>query len=134
MAQNSKRVKIDGLADAISDSLREYADLTVDILDKVGKEVARKGVKDLKKTSPKGVGSQKGHYADSWAVRSQKPKRSRSSNLIYNKEKPGLTHLLENGHQLRQGGRAKPIPHIEPIGRWCKQEYVRRVEKKLNDG
>ena len=54
MAQNSKRVKIDGLADAISDSLREYADLTVDILDKAGKEVARKGVKDLKKTSPKG--------------------------------------------------------------------------------
>ena len=50
---------------------------------------------------------------------------------VYNKDKPGLAHLLENGHVLRRGGRTlahspvQPKPHIKPV----EEEVGRELEK-----
>lgn len=127
----AQKVKIDGLADAVMEALNEYNDFAFEELFEIGKSVAKEGVKKLKATSPKGSGSRKGHYADGWSVRSEMPKASKSSNLIYDRKKPGLTHLLEKGHSLRQGGKARAIPHIKPIEEWCNEEFERRVKERL---
>lgn len=126
-----QKVSIDGLADAVLDALREYNNMTSEELESIAKQVAKEGTQKLRETSPKGAGSKKGHYADGWGIKAVKKGANKFSFVIYNRKKPGLTHLLENGHQMRQGGRAKAIPHIKPVEEWCNEEFARRVKERL---
>lgn len=132
MARSGKHVKVDGLADAILEELKKYSDETVETFHNTAKEVAKDGVKTLKQTSPVGRGSKKGHYADGWYVKTERPKKSKSANIIHNKTKPGLTHLLEHGHQSNRGGRVKGITHIKPVEEWCNEEFEKRTEERLS--
>lgn len=119
--------KKNDLASQVMAALMEYRDVTVEQFRNIAQEVAKEGRKKLKQTSPRGDGTKKGHYADGWTVTAIKTGADDFSFVVHNKKKPGLTHLLENGHQLRQGGRAKAFPHIKKIEEWCIEEYERRV-------
>lgn len=105
--------------------LSDYGEDVEDMLREVIPEVAKDAVKKLKKTSPKN----KGKYAKSWAQQTEKGRMSISS-VIYNKE-PGLPHLLEYSHALRNGGRSRPEPHIAPVEEWANKEVVERIEEAL---
>lgn len=124
-------MKDSGLAGAIMEQLKKYEEVTSEDLYKIAKKIASEGTKMLKETSPKGKGSKKGHYADGWAVTAVKKNANTFSFVIHNRKKPGLTHLLENGHALRNGGRAKAFPHIKAVEKWCDEEYQKRVERML---
>lgn len=130
----AQKVKIDGLADAIMDALVEYKDLKETELEEIAREVAKEGTKKLKETSPKGDGDggPKGHYANAWSVKYERSGNGKFRFTVYNSKKPGLTHLLEKGHQLWQGGKAKAIPHIKPVETWCNEEFERRVKLRLS--
>lgn len=127
----AQKVSIDGLSDAILKELKSYNDATEDEFEDIAREVAKEGTKKLKATSPKGAGSRKGHYADGWAVKYERRGNGKFEFIIHNRKKPGLTHLLEKGHQLRQGGRARAIPHIKPVEEWCNEEFERRAKERL---
>lgn len=92
------------------------------------KKAADEGVKRLKVTSPKSKGHSK--YAKSWKV-----KKIDDGYVIYS-DMPGLTHLLENGHDvIRNGikvGRARAIPHIKPVEEETKNIFVDEVIKEVN--
>ncbi|KAK9680662.1 hypothetical protein QE152_g38943 [Popillia japonica] len=110
--------------------LEKFKDLTLEEMGEAAEKVSKKGAKTLKATSPTGDGRR--HYKDGWSVTSQ-GSFTKPSFVVHNKKKPGLTHLLENGHALRQGGRARAIPHIKPVEEQCIKEYeeelTRRIEK-----
>lgn len=83
------------------------------IVDKAGQKAAQL----LRNTSPVDThGKKPGAYAKGWKVeKSAKTHRQlHHSATVYNKY-PGLPHLLENGHALRQGGRSPAIVHIKPV-------------------
>lgn len=122
---------IDNFADEIMEALEEYKLVSVEELEKAAKEIAKEGVKKLKEKSPKGKGSKKGHYSDGWGISVIFKSGTKFEIVIHNKKKPGLTHLLENGHQLRQGGRASAILHIKEVEEWCNREYELRVKERL---
>lgn len=126
-----KVVSIDDLAETIMDELNEYNTLAASEMEEIAKEVAEEGAQKLKQISPRGKGSRKGHYADGWTVMAERTGIKKFRFTVHNSKKPGLTHLLENGHQLRQGGRAKAIPHIKQIEEWCNNEYVKRVQERM---
>lgn len=86
------------------------------------KEAADLSVATLKATSPKrkGKGRTKGRYARGWRA---KPIGAGGAfgvygYVVHNATDWQLTHLLENGHVIRNGkgtyGRTKPIRHIKP--------------------
>lgn len=127
----TQKVSVDGLADVILKELEEFNDLTEEEFEKIAREVAKEGRKKLKETSPKGSGSRKGHYADGWTVKYERKGNGKFKFTIHNRKKPGLTHLLEKGHQLQQGGRARAIPHIKPVEEWCNEEFERRVKERI---
>lgn len=125
------KVNIDGLADAVLKELKKFNDVTEEEFEKIAKAVAKEGTKKLKVTSPRGRGSKKGHYADGWGVTYFRKGNGKFQFVVHNKKKPGLTHLLENGHALNIGGRARAIVHIKPVEEWCNEEFERRVEMRL---
>lgn len=128
MAQKIKN----NLVEAVMDEMRKFKDLTKEEMEDIAREVASEGVKKLKATSPRGSGSRKGHYADGWAARYIKKGNGKFSFVVYNRKKPGLTHLLEYGHQLENGGRARAFPHIKQVEEWCNEEFERRVRERLS--
>ena len=127
----AQKVKLTGLADAVMEALEEYVDMTEEEFTEIARAVAKEGRKKLKQTSPKGTGSFKGHYADGWSVKYERIGNGKFRFTVHNSKKPQLTHLLEKGHQLWQGGRARAIPHIKPVEDWCNEEYERRVKARL---
>ena len=49
--------------------------------------------------------------------------------IIYQKNKPGLAHLLELGHANRDGGRTSARPHMRP----AYDKYVPTMEKNIEE-
>lgn len=93
-----------------------------DALVKASKETAKEGVAKLKATSPKRTGK----YAQGWRQR-----KNGDFIVIHNADKPGLTHLLENGYTARNGRRVKPREHIGKVEEEVIKNYEDRVRKAL---
>ena len=94
-----------------------------DALEKASKETAKEGVQKLKQNAPKRTGK----YASGWG----QSKRD-DAIVIHNKKRPGLTHLLEKGHALRNGGRSKPIKHIKSVEEAVLKELENRIKNELS--
>lgn len=113
-------------------ALDEYAeDVQEKLINAINKET-QKTVTMLKKTSPQGTGKKAGEYARGW--RKTKPEKTGRIGgvkiVIYNVVS-FLTHLLENGHALRQGGRSPAIPHIAPAQDEFERNILTVLEKEL---
>lgn len=127
------KISIDSLAEEVIKALNEYKDIAEGDFEEVAKSVAKEGAKKLKATSPRGSGKgRKGHYANGWGVTYERKGNGKFRFTVHNKKKPGLAHLLEHGHQLRQGGKAKAIVHIKPVEEWCNEEFEKRTEERLS--
>lgn len=115
------------LYDQMKDILEDY---TEDIRDTVRGETnnaAKSTAKRLQSTSAKKTGE----YARGW-----KSKRiDESSAVTYNATMPGLTHLLENGHVIRnkrgEYGRTSGDHKIADAEALGIQEYEDRVLRRL---
>jgi len=109
-----------------------------ELLDEVNKEVeqsaktniqqvARESVNKLKNTSPVKTGS----YAKGWGTK----KQGNMDVVVHNRTDYQLTHLLENGHVIRNKkgtyGRTHPIKHIAPVEEWAVDELPRRIIKDI---
>lgn len=79
----------------LSRALTEVSKEEDEILFKCMSKAMRKAKKDVIAMSP--VNS--GEYKRGWTVRTKRLKYG-FDGVIYNKDKPGLTHLLNNGHQV----------------------------------
>ena len=105
-----------------------------EVLDEVNKEVeqsakrniqtvAKESVQKLKNASPRKTGS----YEKGWAVK----KNGDMDVTVHNKTDYQLTHLLENGHIIRNKkgtyGRTSGIKHIKPVEEWASDELPRRI-------
>ena len=105
-----------------------------EILDEVNKDVersaqtniqtvARESAQKLRNTSPVKSGS----YAKGWGVKRQ----GGMDVIVHNRTDYQLTHLLENGHVIRNKkgtyGRTSGIKHIKPVEEWAVDELPRRI-------
>ena len=84
------KIDIDSLADAVMKELMDFKDMTEEELEEIAKEVAKEGRKKLKSTSPRGSGSEKGHYADGWSVTYVREGNGKIRFIIHNKRNQPL--------------------------------------------
>ena len=105
-----RTVSVDEMADAINELLEEYSDLAADGM----KSSVQKSAKFVKEEISANAPRQTGAYAASWASKKTQEDSSSVQYTVYSKNKYQLAHLLENGHALRNGGRARAYPHIAP--------------------
>ena len=111
----------------IAKILTKYGDEVAENIQKVTKEIARKGAKAVKQNAQsdfKGTGK----YAAGWTSQAKEGRYS-SQGIIYNRAKPGLPHLLEHGHAKRGGGRTDGREHIAPV----EQEVIRSFEEAIKE-
>lgn len=76
-----------------------------------------------------------GEYASGWTLKKKGGRGKIGGYVVYNRSKPGLTHLLEKGHVIKNAkgtyGRTAGIPHIKPAESWSQQEIMRKLSQKL---
>lgn len=123
----------DAFAATVNKILAEYGDSVKENLDVIVKDVAKAGVKQLKAASRGAVGGT-GKYASGWTSQVQTGRFS-TQGTLYNGAVPGLPHLLEHGHALRNGGRASGFvaahPHIAEVEQKLIDEFESKVMSKL---
>lgn len=109
-----------------------------ELLDEVSKEVRDAGANGIKKiskesatklrnTSPKKTGS----YAKGWTTK----KNGDMDIVVHNKTDYQLTHLLENGHVIRNKkgtyGRTSGVKHIAPVEEWAESALPEEIMREL---
>ena len=122
-----KTIPIDKLAAEVMDGLEEYAELTADVLKKEIQEAGKLAKKQISQTAPRKTG----RYAKSWAVKKVSETSNSLEVTVHSKNRYMLTHLLENGHAKRGGGRVASIPHIAPAEEAAVQSLERNIEREL---
>lgn len=124
----SKKVPIDGLDTAIKDILAEYAQGIGETVDAAVKDVAKAGAKALRQEAKRSFGGT-GAYAKGWTSKVIKGEHG-SQGVIYNKDLPGLPHLLEYPHLTRSGKRTSGKIHIQPV----EEAIVKKFENVIIQG
>lgn len=126
-------IPIDDLNKAIRDALDDYNDSVVSGLKKNTKKAMKDLVANTKATAP--VGDRSQHYRDSIASKTVSESQYGITKLWYVKGSDyRLSHLLNNGHALRDGGRypgtnfiGNAVDHILP---W----YLNAIEEVCKNG
>lgn len=117
----------EGIAKEIGTILDEYEKLASDTVEKASRKTARDAVQKLKSSSPKKTGE----YASGWSARKQG-----HGYVVYNRKHPGLTHLLEKGHLIKNKkgtyGRAPARVHIAPVEQEAIKEYEENIRRELS--
>lgn len=125
-------IKIDALSAEIAKMMEEYAAEVASDVKAEAKVVAKEAVKELKSKSPEDRNSKKMHYKDGWASKVESENAVSIGIRVYNRKKPGLTHLLEKGHAKRGGGRVEGKPHISEAEKNAIEAYEERLKARLS--
>lgn len=121
-------VKIGNLAKTVLKELENYGIETAVVVEKVVDEVGQDTAKELQKTSPKLTGD----YAGAWTYSKGDTKRTKYSRCVHvDKPEYALSHLLENGHQKRDGGRTQGIKHIAPAEKHAVEKLEKGIREKI---
>ena len=110
--------------------IRELKKYTKEVDEDVKEIIFSEGknaVKRLRQVSPK----ETGEYQKGWSIKKTKESQSKVSYVIYNKNNPGLTHLLENGHAKINGGRVMGIKHISPVRNQLNNTLKEKIISRL---
>ena len=123
----SRRVSVNGMADAIMEELTKYSDLAADELKSAVKSTAQSVKKDIQASAP----SRTGKYKKSWSVKTVKETSESIDLVVHSRNRYQLAHLLEHGHAKRGGGRTQARPHIAPAEQAGNEKLVKTIEQKL---
>lgn len=126
-------VSVDQLSEAIAKELTLYSERVITGVKKEAKKSMDRLVKDTKATAP--VGNRKKHYRDS--IKSKKvAENDRSVSYLWYVDGSDyrLSHLLENGHALRNGGRVPGTHFIKNASDPILLQYIQAVEEVIKNG
>lgn len=124
-------VQIDELDQALQSELKLYSDQVTDEIKQAAKDSAKDLVQVTKRTAP--VGKRRKHYRDSitYGLVSQS-KRSAVYAWYVKGSDYRLSHLLEDGHQLKNGGRYAGTKFISKAVNKVIPLFEQKVEEVLN--
>ena len=129
-------VSPDDLVSALMEATEQLTEEVVEELEGGFEKIAKETVDEVKRLSPVYEGNvkelKKGDYRRKWKYKIEKEKGV-TRVTVYN-SKGGLTHLLENGHLIKNGagrtiGKANPIPHIELAAKHAEEKLEKLMEE-----
>lgn len=115
----------------LNDILTEYVKDVDELTNETMKKASRDTAKELKTTSAK----RSGDYAKDWAVKTENGFGKSKIYIVHNRKHYMLTHLLENGHIIRNQygtyGRVNGDGHIRDAEQNGINEVISTLEAKL---
>lgn len=126
-------ISVDQLQEAISKELTIYNKNVIEGIKQEAKNSMSQLVRTTKATAP--VGNRDQHYKDS--IKSRKTAETdRSVSYTWYVDGPNyrLSHLLENGHALRNGGRVEGTHFIKNASDPILEDYLKAVEEVIKNG
>ena len=121
-------VNVDQMADAIAQSMAEFADLSNEVMKECVTETSKSVKKEIQENAPVRTGK----YKKSWAAKKVKENANSLIMVVHSRDRYQIAHLLEHGHAKRGGGRVAAIPHIAPAEQRGAEELVSRIERGLS--
>lgn len=122
------KTTIDTLSADIQKILDDYEDDVKENIAEITQKVGKKAVQALK-ANPGGFGGT-GKYSKGWTMKMEENRLGVVA-VVYNGKLPGLAHLLEHGHALRNGGRVSGTAHIKPVEEEAIEAFEKALEQKL---
>lgn len=127
-------IKVDDLTSTIMKTLEDYIGVTEDAVAKGVIDTANECVKQLQQANPAGSG----HYG-SWQKYNMGWERTKVkangkggyTEVVHNRKRYQLTHLLEHGHAIRGGGRARAFPHIAPVAEAAEKTLLDNIKRNI---
>lgn len=111
--------------------LNDYANEVDELSNDTMKKASRNAVNELKMTSAR----RSGDYAKDWAVKTERGFGKSKIYIVHNRKHYMLTHLLENGHIVRNQygtyGRVNGDGHIKDAEQNGINEVISTLEAKL---
>ena len=123
-------IKIDDLAKEVMRGLDEYADVTTEQVKKAVRKAGNTVRKEIQQNAPKNTGD----YARSWSTKTVRETPNTLELVVYSRNRYQLTHLLEFGHCLQNGGRTRAIPHIAPAEEKGIEQLEKTIEREIGNG
>lgn len=124
------KIDIDKMVLSVQQVLDEYREDVTFAMEEAVKKTAKETVKRLEQISPEDDGD----YKKSWNYKRDKnlSGKYRYDMVVYAKKyEYAKTHLLENGHAKRNGGRVEGIPHIKPAEDFAFELLEEELRKRL---
>ena len=123
-------IKIDDLAREVMKGLDEYADVTTEQVKRAVRKAGNTVRKEIQENAPKNTGD----YAKSWTTKKVRESSHTLELVVHSKNRYQLTHLLEFGHCLRNGGRTRAVPHIAPAEEKGIEQLEKMIERDIRNG
>lgn len=123
-----RRVGVGQMAEAISQSLGDYVDLSNEVMKDCVTEVSQSVKKDIQANAP----VKTGRYKKSWAAKKVQENANSLTMAVHSRDRYQIAHLLEHGHVKRGGGRVQAVPHIGPAEQRGAEELAGKIERGLS--
>ena len=125
---SERRVSVNQMAEAITQSLGEYAELSNEVMKQSVTEVSQFVKKDIQVNAPVRTGK----YKKSWAAKKVQENANSLTMVVHSRDRYQIAHLLEHGHARRNGNRVAAIPHIAPAEQKGAEELKEKIEQGLS--
>lgn len=130
----SNKISISDLNDSILKVLSEYKENIDEEVKETANKIAKEAKEDLMNDSPRSKKERSQKYYKGWAIKKKINKNGKYVLAIWNKTNYRLTHLLEFGHNVKNGGKVKAVPHIRKVEEKMSKEFGEELKKKIRKG
>lgn len=120
------------LASEITKVLDEFQEATEEAVERGVIDAANQAVEELQNAHPPGSERYNSwnKYNSGW-TRTQLKSNGKGYEITVHNKRYQLTHLLENGHALKGGGRARAFPHIAPVEEKIEGSIISIIQKRI---